>query len=172
MGKACRDMAEALRDCMVQQECMADGTKTLKQCLHDRSYSHECKVRPGYQLASGPLFIRPYVLATAGRSTAWPTSSASAASWICASVSAGPREACPNQRASRQQTEEQTANKRVHLPSEAESDESLRALRQHLAKLRLVTPEKLLVALEQKLLQGHPRGPLDLGLHLERCSLG
>lgn len=45
MGKACRDMAEALRDCMVQQECMADGTKTLKQCLHDRAYSHECQVR-------------------------------------------------------------------------------------------------------------------------------
>ncbi|ETI31060.1 hypothetical protein F441_21779 [Phytophthora nicotianae CJ01A1] len=43
MGKACRDMAEALRDCMVQQECMADGTKTLKQCLHDRAYAHECR---------------------------------------------------------------------------------------------------------------------------------
>ncbi|RQM18706.1 hypothetical protein DD237_000927 [Peronospora effusa] len=25
------------------QECMADGTRTLKQCLHDRTYSHECK---------------------------------------------------------------------------------------------------------------------------------
>ncbi|KAG6591094.1 cytochrome c oxidase assembly factor 5 [Phytophthora cinnamomi] len=43
MGKACRDMAEALRDCMVQQQCMADGTKTLKQCLHDRAHSHECQ---------------------------------------------------------------------------------------------------------------------------------
>ncbi|KAG7378693.1 hypothetical protein PHYPSEUDO_009762 [Phytophthora pseudosyringae] len=43
MGKACRDMAEALRDCMVQQECMADGSRTLKHCLHDRAYSHECK---------------------------------------------------------------------------------------------------------------------------------
>ena len=45
MGKGCRDMAEALRDCMLQQPCMADGTKTLKQCLHDHKYSHECQAR-------------------------------------------------------------------------------------------------------------------------------
>ncbi|RLN44563.1 hypothetical protein BBJ28_00012500 [Nothophytophthora sp. Chile5] len=51
MGKACRDMAEALRDCMVQQECMSDGKRTLKQCLHDRAYSHECKVGLEYRLA-------------------------------------------------------------------------------------------------------------------------
>ncbi|TMW62105.1 hypothetical protein Poli38472_009598 [Pythium oligandrum] len=42
MGKSCRDMAELLRDCMVEQECMRDGTRTLKQCLKMREYAHEC----------------------------------------------------------------------------------------------------------------------------------
>lgn len=45
MGKSCRDMAEALRDCMVLEECMSDNTRTLKQCLKLKEYSHECKVR-------------------------------------------------------------------------------------------------------------------------------
>lgn len=45
MGKSCRDMAEALRDCMVLEECMSDGTRTLKQCLKLKEYSHECRVR-------------------------------------------------------------------------------------------------------------------------------
>ncbi|KAF0701598.1 Aste57867_7971 [Aphanomyces stellatus] len=43
MGKSCRDMAEALRDCMFTKECMADGTKTLKQCLALQEFKHECK---------------------------------------------------------------------------------------------------------------------------------
>ncbi|DAZ97560.1 TPA: hypothetical protein N0F65_005532 [Lagenidium giganteum] len=44
MGKSCRDMAEALRDCMVQEECMKDGTRTLKECLHMKEYLHECQL--------------------------------------------------------------------------------------------------------------------------------
>ncbi|GAB9464451.1 Cytochrome c oxidase assembly protein [Globisporangium polare] len=48
MGKSCRDMAEALRDCMVLEECMSDGTRTLKQCLKLKEYSHECR---GYRQA-------------------------------------------------------------------------------------------------------------------------
>jgi hypothetical protein len=44
MGKSCRDMAEALRDCMVQEECMSDGTRTLKECLRLKEYQHECHV--------------------------------------------------------------------------------------------------------------------------------
>lgn len=44
MGKSCRDMAEALRDCMLEQECMSDGKRTLKECLRDRQYAHECTV--------------------------------------------------------------------------------------------------------------------------------
>ncbi|ETV68149.1 hypothetical protein H257_15879 [Aphanomyces astaci] len=43
MGKACRDMAEALRDCMCEKECMSDGTKTLKECLRAKEFRHECK---------------------------------------------------------------------------------------------------------------------------------
>ncbi|OQR86810.1 hypothetical protein ACHHYP_09921 [Achlya hypogyna] len=43
MGKSCRDMAEQLRDCMVEMECMADGTRTLKTCLKLDDYKHECK---------------------------------------------------------------------------------------------------------------------------------
>lgn len=58
MGKSCHDMAEALRDCMFEQECMADGTRTLKQCLRDRKYAHECAVS-GFFLA---LVIDPFVL--------------------------------------------------------------------------------------------------------------
>lgn len=38
-------MAEALRDCMIEEECMSDGTRTLKQCLKLREYAHECRVR-------------------------------------------------------------------------------------------------------------------------------
>ena len=38
-------MAEALRDCMVQQECMRDGTRTLKECLRLQEFHHECQVR-------------------------------------------------------------------------------------------------------------------------------
>jgi hypothetical protein len=45
MGKSCRDMAEALRDCMVGEECMSDGTRTLKTCLRMKEFGHECKVR-------------------------------------------------------------------------------------------------------------------------------
>lgn len=45
MGKSCRDMAEALRDCMLEQRCMSDGTRTLKDCLRDRQFAHECSVR-------------------------------------------------------------------------------------------------------------------------------
>ncbi|KAF1329629.1 Cytochrome c oxidase assembly protein, partial [Globisporangium splendens] len=48
MGKSCRDMAEALRDCMVTEECMSDGTRTLKQCLKMKEYAHECR---GYRQA-------------------------------------------------------------------------------------------------------------------------
>lgn len=45
MGKSCRDMAEALRDCMTQEECMSDGTRTLKECLRMKEFAHECRVR-------------------------------------------------------------------------------------------------------------------------------
>nr|CCA28364.1 hypothetical protein PITG_00849 [Albugo laibachii Nc14] len=42
MGKSCRDMAQALRDCMIKQECMSTGERTLQECLHERKYADEC----------------------------------------------------------------------------------------------------------------------------------
>ena len=36
-------MAEALKDCMIKEECMQSG-KSIKTCLRLEEYSEECKV--------------------------------------------------------------------------------------------------------------------------------
>lgn len=105
MGKSCRDMAEALRDCMILEECMSDGSRTLKQCLKLKEYSHECRVRgcsvEGTTIrVGGPgghcMVLLHSVSLTVGvcgmhlgirtvcRDTAKRISSASEVNWICA----------------------------------------------------------------------------------------
>lgn len=97
MGKSCRDMAVALRDCMEQEECMADGSRTLKECLRIKEFSHECRVRAARRLRVLVLQVnmltrRLHSLVCecidVRRATAKRTLSADVGSWTCARASA------------------------------------------------------------------------------------